>query len=34
MEASYRHLPETSSNDFLQKVKGQVDGVTWLREEY
>jgi len=27
------HLPETPSHDFLQKVRGCVDGFTKLREE-
>jgi len=25
LRASYRHLPETPSHDFLQKVKGYID---------
>jgi hypothetical protein len=32
-EAKYGHLPGTPSHDFLQKVRGYVDGVTWLLRE-
>ena len=30
--APYGHLPEAPSHDFLQKVRGCVDGLTKLRE--
>jgi hypothetical protein len=33
LEAKYGHLPGTPSHDFLQKVRGYVDGVTWLLRE-
>jgi hypothetical protein len=33
LETLYRHLPEIPFHDFLQKVRGWVDGFTKLREE-